>query len=83
MNSPIYPIQLHRDFERRWAARMARDSSAQSPSEGTHTCVCGNSVTAPNRPTYSSVEITNYRHCGVCGTSWKTIAPSHVGGARQ
>jgi hypothetical protein len=80
MNALIYPIHLQRDFERRWAARMVRDPTRQSPPEGTDTCACGNTVTAPSSSTYSPDEIANYWECSACGRRWKTIAPSHTVG---
>lgn len=76
MNALTYPIHLRREFERRWAARMVRDSARQSPPEGTDTCVCGAMVTAPSSSTFSPDEVTNYWECSACGIRWKTIAPS-------
>jgi hypothetical protein len=50
MNAIIYPIDFHRDFERRWATRMAGAKPRRSRREGTDTCECGNVVTAPAVP---------------------------------
>jgi hypothetical protein len=80
MSAPIYPIHLRRDFERRWAARMVREATGQSPPEGTDTCACGKTVTAPSSSTYSPDEVANYWECSACGRQWKTIAPSREAG---
>jgi hypothetical protein len=77
MDGLIYPIHFRRDFERRWAARIVRDATRQSPAAGTDTCVCGATVTAPIGSTYSPDEIANYWECSACGRRWKTTAPSH------
>jgi hypothetical protein len=75
MDGLIYPIHFQRDFERRWAARIVRDVARQWPAEGTDTCVCGATVTAPIESTYSPAEIANDWECSACGKRWKTIAP--------
>jgi hypothetical protein len=80
MSAPIYPIHLRRDFERRWAAKMALHDARRSPPEGAATCVCGDTVTAPSSSTYSPDEVSNYWECSECGRRWKTIAPSHAVG---
>lgn len=53
MNGLTYPIHLRREFERRWAARMVRDSTRQSPPVRTDTSVCGAMVIAPSSSTFS------------------------------
>ena len=77
MNAPIYPIHLRREFERRWASRMACGEARRSPAKGTATCICGDTVTAPSSSTYSPDEVANHWECSACGTRWKTIAPGH------
>lgn len=77
MNALIYPIQLGRDFERRWAARAARDETRKSRSEGTDTCLCGETAIAPSNSTYSPDEVANHWKCLTCGRVWKTSASSY------
>jgi len=47
MSAIIYPIHSQRNFERRWATRMAGAKARLSRSEGGDACECGNVVTAP------------------------------------
>lgn len=47
MSAIIYPVHFQRNFERRWATRMAGMKPRLSRSEGTEALECENVVTAP------------------------------------
>jgi hypothetical protein len=75
MNAIIYPIHLQRNFERRWANRDARELPIRrSRPEGTDTCACGYTVTAPVNSQYSLHVVTNKWHCSKCNARWTTEA---------
>jgi transcription elongation factor Elf1 len=78
MNSLIYPLHFHRQFERRWAARMADDQDRRSPSQGTDTCIaCGHVVIAPSTSTHLPTgKVVNRWNCSACGTTWDTSVNS-------
>jgi len=80
MNVLIYPLHLHRQFERRWAARMAGDQHRRSPPQGTDTCsACGHVVTAPSKSTYLPTgKIVNRWRCSACGHAWDSFVDSPV-----
>jgi len=75
MNVLIYPLHFHRQFERRWAARVADDWNRRSPVQGTDTCTtCGHVVTAPSASTrLPTGKVVNRWHCSVCGSAWDTF----------
>ena len=74
MNAIIYPVHFHRDFERRWATRMAGAKPRRSRREGRDTCECGNIVTAPSGSSYSPSGVINEWWCTACGRQWETVA---------
>lgn len=75
MNEIIYPIHFHRKFERNWASRVAREAPVRrSRPEGTDTCHCGESITAPYSSNYSPDAVVNKWHCSACGRRWTTTA---------
>jgi len=70
----IYPIDIARDFNRRWTVMQAETHARRSPPQGTDTCRCGDKIVAPSRSTFAPREVSNYWHCTVCDRYWKTIA---------
>jgi hypothetical protein len=50
MSAIIYPVHFQRNFERRWATRMAGMKPHLSRSEGAEACECENVVAAPGDP---------------------------------
>jgi hypothetical protein len=75
MNAIIYPIHLQRRSERKWANRVARELTIRrSRPEGTDTCACGNTVTAPVNSQYSLHVVINKWHCSKCNSPWTTEA---------
>ena len=70
MNAIIYPLYLHRDFERRWATRMAGVESGRSQPRGADTCECGNVVGAAHGFSRSPAGIHKLR-CA-CGRQQET-----------
>lgn len=78
MNALIYPLHLHRQFERRWAARATGDR--RSPPQGTDTCTTsGHVVTAPSGSTHLPTgKIVQWR-CSASGNSRETFVDSSAG----
>jgi hypothetical protein len=74
MSAIICPVHFHRDFERRWATRMAGGNPRRSRREGTDTCECGNVVTAPSGSSHSPAGVINKWWCAACGRQWETAA---------
>jgi hypothetical protein len=63
MNAIIYPVRFHRNFERRWATRMAAELR-RSRSEGTETFECERSLALPAIPAIrQQASLVN----GICG----------------
>ena len=75
MSAIIYPLDFHRKFERRWAAG-AQSQQRRSPPEGTDICICGHTVIAPSRATYTPGVVINHWQCARCGREWTTSAVS-------
>jgi hypothetical protein len=73
MNAIIYPLYLHRDFERRWATRMAGVESVRSRPRGTVTCECGNVVGATHGFSRSPAGAHQSR-CAACGRQQEMAA---------
>jgi len=59
MNAVIYPVYFHRNFERRWATRMAEAEPRRLRREGTDTCECGNVVGVPRSFGHLPIGITH------------------------
>jgi hypothetical protein len=78
MTAVIYPISFQRRFERDGAKGVAQDAgpapARTSSPEGTDTCTCGHTVTAPYSSNYSAKTVVNKWHCSACGARWKTTA---------
>jgi hypothetical protein len=74
MDVIFYPLHVQRRFEQRWAARMVRDEPRRSPPQGTHICLCGHVVTAPNSSTYTPIGVVNEWQCSACDKHWRTTA---------
>lgn len=78
MMSLNYPVHFHRQFERRWAARIDVTQDRRSPVQGTDICTtCGHSVTAPSISTHLPTgKVVNHWRCSACGNAWDTFAES-------
>jgi hypothetical protein len=59
MNAVIYPVYFHRNFERRWATRMAGTEPRRFPRKDADTYACGNIVGAPRSFGHSPIGITD------------------------
>jgi len=73
MTAVIYPLDLHRKFEQRWASRSSSQNRRSLP-EGTDTCVCSHTVIAPRSSTYTPDVVINHWQCTTCGREWTTSA---------
>ena len=67
MNAVIYPVYFHRNFERRWATRMAGAEPRRFPRNGADTYACGNVVGAPRSLGHSPIGITHRNRGGPRG----------------
>jgi hypothetical protein len=75
MYAMVYPIHLQRKSERKWANRVPRELPIRrSRPDGTDTCACGYTVTAPVSSRYSLHVIINKWHCSKCDAWWTTEA---------
>ena len=74
MNAVIYPVYFHRNFERRWATRMAEAEPRRLRREGTDTCECGNVVGVPRSFGHLPIGITHENRGGprVDPISWQS-----------
>jgi len=74
MPANIYPLHIHRRFERRWSALFARRTSSPSPNKTMNNCSCGYVVISPATSFRTKLLVVNEWRCPECGERWQTMA---------
>jgi hypothetical protein len=73
MSANIYPLHIHRRFERRWSALFAQKTSSRLSNRAMNNCSCGYIAVSPAASFRTKLLVVNEWQCPECGERWQTM----------
>ncbi len=73
MSANIYPLHIHRRFERRWSALFAQKTSSRPSNRAMNNCSCGYIAVSPAASFRTKLLVVNEWRCPECGERWQTM----------